>query len=686
MTRLDWLALLGVAIAGAVGIVLAHVGWRWGLPELDRLIPIDEAIRFIATGALPEKGNLTSLGSYAPPGNAWLILPGVLVFDDPALYESVGSGLLYIGTLTGIFFLARASCGAACASFAAVLFALSSTGYFFADTLNAVGNPFFVVWSIYFARRWVEERDGGYLAAGLLVWGAGMYVFMVIAPLFFLFPFLWLVYRPPVSPGSLLAAAAVGGALWFPYLSFDMEHGFSNIISQLTVNMVVPRDYERTWYDPGLRQVLTDQLGGIDLAGFERNAPFESAADFFKQIGIVVAKKISVVGVFLTANFAVPFKNFAVKSVLMTGLSLASLFVIVVGVRDDARRFTPHGASGLLRRGRIWLSVAGLVSLALGVIFNELTVARFISKDGYLWPNEVSVIRQFQFILLVVGMALLWRRRLGRLLANWLNMTSRREGTERLREFLRFLSYAFLVPGLLLVLTADPSHSRRFVWLWPLQSIFLAVFTVRFLPMLGVGRGARTTLGLVLFFLLAWNPLANATTAWLRNGYAGPQNPLSEAVAFLAGQISGQGRSSASIGYNVPFSGYQISYNVIDSRYKVGAIADFLLRRRFGINNEDKYAEGVHPDDEFRIVRPPPSGKTMAFYIAPPREGFAPIAEFGDYTILKRVSPVKGREGRGRSRESVGDGASFTYRSSCNIPSMISLPSCEANRSANKDI
>ena len=650
MTRLDWLALLGVAIAGIVGIVLANVGWRGGLPELDRLIPLDEAIRFIATGALPVKGNLTSLGSYAPPGNAWLILPGVLFFDDPALYESVGSGFLYIGTLIGIFFLARASCGAACASFAAVLFALSSTGHFFADTLNAVGNPFFVVWSLYFARRWVEERDGAYLAAGLVVWGAGMYVFMVIAPLFFVFPFLWLVYRPPVGPGSLLVAAAVGGALWFPYLNFDMKHGFSNIISQLTVKTVVPQDYERTWNDPGLRQVLTDQLGGIDMAGIERNIPFEGVAGFIKQMGIVIAKKIGVVAVFLTGNFTVPFKNFVVELVLMTGLSLAFVFVIVVGVMEDARRLAISGASKLLRRWRIALTVAGWVSLALGVIFNEFLVTRFISRDGYLWPNEIFVIRQFQLTLMTVGIALIWRRRLGRLLASWLGVIRRHEESGRLLEFLRFLSYAFLVPGLLLVLTADPSHPRRFMWLWPLQSIFLAVFTVRLLPLLVAGRGVRITFGLVLFSLLAWNPVTGATASWLRNGYAGPPNPLSEAVAFLAGEIHGQGRSSASIGYNIPFSGYQMSYNVIDSRYKVGAVADFLLRRRFGIENENKYAEGVDPGDEFRIVKPPPSGGTMAFYIKPPRQGFTPIAAFGDYTILKRIAAQDRQKTRGKRR------------------------------------
>ncbi len=643
-------ALAAVILVGVLGVVLANVGWRWGLPELDRLIPLDEAIRFIATGALPVKGNLTSLGSYAPPGNAWLILPGVLVFDDPALYESVGSGFLYIGTLIGIFFLARASCGAACASFAAVLFALSSTGYFFADTLNAVGNPFFVVWSLYFARRWVEERDGVYLAAGLVVWGAGMYVFMVVAPLFFVFPFLWLIYRPPVGPGSLLVAAAFVGALWYPYLSFDMEHGFSNILSQLTVKTVVPQDYERAWNDPGLRQVLTDQLGGIDPAGLEGNVPFVGVAGFFKQMGIVIAKKIGIVAVFLTGNFTVPFKNFIVGSVLMTGLSLAFVFVIVVGVMEDARRLAISGASGLLRRWRIALTVAGLLSLALGVIFNEFLIARFISRDGYLWPNEVFVIRRFQITLLVVGMALLWRRRLGRLLANWLSVIRRHEESGRLLEFLRFLSYAFLVPGLLLVLTADPSHPRRFMWLWPLQSIFLAVFTIRFLPLLGAGRGVRITFGLVLFSLLAWNPVTGATANWLRNGYAGPLNPLTKVVAFLAGEVRGQGRSSASIGYNVPFSGYRMSYNVIDSRYKVGAVADFLLRRRFGIKNENKYAEGVDPADEFRIVRPPPPKGTMSFYIKPPRVGFTPIARFGDYTILKRVAVQDRQKTRGKRR------------------------------------
>ena len=632
-----------VILVGVLAVFLANVGWHGMIPDIDRLVPIYEALDLLETGRLPRVGNVTSLGSHAPPGTAWLILPGLLMFDDPALYDAAGSGILFIGTLIGIFMLARKATGNACALLAAALFALSSIGFFFAYTLIPVGNPFFIIWSLYFARRWVEDRDGRYLAAGLLVWCVGMYVFMVIAPLIFVFPLLWLVYRPPIGPGSLLVAAAVGGVLWFPYLSFDLEHGFRNVLSQLTIKIVIPWDYERTWYDPGLRQVLTDRLGGIDLAGLGQDVPFESAADFFKRLGIVLAKKISIVAVFMTNDFAVPFNNFVVGSALKIGISLVSVFVIVVGIRDDASRLAPSWTSELLRKGRIVLTVAGLVSLVLGMITNEFLVARFLSKDGHLWPNEIYVIRHTQIVLLVVGAGLLWRRRLCGLLVNWLDMIRRHEESDRLLEFLRFLSYAFLVPAIILMLMADPSHPRRFMWFWSLQCIFLAVFTVRFLPLLGAGRGARITFGLVLLSLLSWNQVAGATAAWMRNGYAGPPSPLAEAVAFLAGEIRGQGRSSASIGYNVPFSGYQMSFNVIDRRYKVGANADFLLRRRFGIENENRYAEGVHPDDEFRIIKPPPSGRTMSPYIEPPREGFTPLAVFGEYTILKRVSPTKSR-------------------------------------------
>jgi len=41
--------------------------------------------------------------------------PGMLLFHDPRLYEKFGSTLLHLGTLLGVFLLARRSFGMRCA-------------------------------------------------------------------------------------------------------------------------------------------------------------------------------------------------------------------------------------------------------------------------------------------------------------------------------------------------------------------------------------------------------------------------------------------------------------------------------------------------------------------------------------------------------------------------------------------
>ncbi len=78
------------------------------------------------------------------------MVPGMLFFDDPRLYESVGSAGLYFGTLIGVFLLARTCFGLRCAYLSVLLYGLSRNGLFFAGSLWSIGHPFFYVWMIYF--------------------------------------------------------------------------------------------------------------------------------------------------------------------------------------------------------------------------------------------------------------------------------------------------------------------------------------------------------------------------------------------------------------------------------------------------------------------------------------------------------------------------------------------------------
>src|SRR4030095_1433486 len=98
---------LALVLLAIVGIALALQGWRSRIPFIDLLVAIDSADELAAGQRIPDRGALSSYTSYNPPGPAWLIAPGLLLFDDPRLLQYVGSITLYLGTLFGIFLLAR---------------------------------------------------------------------------------------------------------------------------------------------------------------------------------------------------------------------------------------------------------------------------------------------------------------------------------------------------------------------------------------------------------------------------------------------------------------------------------------------------------------------------------------------------------------------------------------------------
>src|SRR5262245_50542464 len=100
-------AASAILLVAAVGVSLAFQGWNSRLMNFDHVNFIDGAAKFLSDGVLPDRGDVSSYWAYNTPGTAWLMVPGMLVFHDPRLFESVGSVVLYVGTLVGVFLLAR---------------------------------------------------------------------------------------------------------------------------------------------------------------------------------------------------------------------------------------------------------------------------------------------------------------------------------------------------------------------------------------------------------------------------------------------------------------------------------------------------------------------------------------------------------------------------------------------------
>jgi hypothetical protein len=124
-----------VLLIAGLGVVLILQGWKSRVPRFDMVMSIQATQDLIDHGAFPDKGMLTSFGSYTPPGVTWLLLPGVAVFEDPRLFEYAGSVGLFVGTLYGIFFLARRYFGFRSALLAVALYSCSELGLLAGSTL-----------------------------------------------------------------------------------------------------------------------------------------------------------------------------------------------------------------------------------------------------------------------------------------------------------------------------------------------------------------------------------------------------------------------------------------------------------------------------------------------------------------------------------------------------------------------
>jgi hypothetical protein len=127
--------MLVVVVVGAIGTTLTLQGWKSRIPNFDLLLSIHGAIELVAHKRIPHRGALASFASHNPPGEAWLMAPGVFLFTDPRLFEFPGSVTLYLGTLIGVFLLARMYFGMPCATLAVTVYGLSELGLYVAGSV-----------------------------------------------------------------------------------------------------------------------------------------------------------------------------------------------------------------------------------------------------------------------------------------------------------------------------------------------------------------------------------------------------------------------------------------------------------------------------------------------------------------------------------------------------------------------
>jgi hypothetical protein len=633
-----------IFLISGVGISLALQGWRSRIPTFDLLPFIDRAQELVADGSIPDRGGLTSFSSYLPPGIAWLLAPGLLAFNDPRLYEYIATTILYIGTLLGIFLLARECFGLRCAFIAVGLYAFSELGLHFASSLWPRGHPFFYVWLVYWTLKWAKSGAGKFLLLAIVTWASGMYVFMEIAPSLLVVPVMWLLYRPRLAFWAVLVGSGLALIIWYPYLQFEFGRGLADLKSQILRKRILPANYKDSWCD---RDLVLRNLDDMSSRPTKDAPTFEvgenragTALNLFTAPWLAAN---AIVEKLLSSNFRrVARIPGAAAAILL--LELISITILTINSSSYAfRRRTIHG---LGKRLSICRAPFGISLLLAGILGNEWVVVRWLSPDGIVEPDTLSRLRLFQLALILSGIALLqWKRIAGRLAIAKINSPSTGN-----REDVTALVLSLIIPWILLLALVESDHEKRFWWIWPLQVICIAALLTYVPARLKVAW--ISWIGELALVCLVWtHPLMRSRLdSWLKIGWAGVDADQVRAVDYVAARLRSEGKNRSAIGYQAFIGGFEAIDNILDPRYQVGAEFDLLFQSRHRIVSTDDCAEGISPTDEYRIVQttpndPEPDEYPLAFstkpvfkhYIEVPHdETWKAVRQFGIYRVLRR--------------------------------------------------
>jgi hypothetical protein len=604
-----------------VGLSLALQGWRSRFPIIDYPILFDSARDLIASGTIPMYGHATTYFSFAPPGTAWLLVPGMLVFEDVRLFDVVGAAVLYIATLIGVFRLTLINFGAACARLAVVLVGLSEPALGYAATIWPAGHPVYYVWAVYFTQRWLTRRDARHLASALTIWGAGLYHFMTIAPIVLIVIAVWVLYRPPLRLTPLVIGGLVVLGIWAPYLKFEAGRGFVDLESQVLRRSLLPANFRDTWCNP--RAVLrgptdepasaaADQLRPAGMSGEQtwRSALSRSLRRVQERAGTARDGLLS---------------NFELASSPLPWADVGLLVTVLAGAVALTRSSGQWESGRAYHWWRCCRTPLGISVIVGGMLANEFVVRRYLSPDGVLESSTVWAIRLWQAILLSGGLLLL----IGRL---------------------RFvipkapvLVLSLCVPWVFLIVAVEPGRPERFGWLWPLPVIVLSAVITHFhaLPTSVFSRAIVLGVKALLIGVLVLTPAWSRAVSWSRAGWGGIDAEEIDVVRYVAHQLQEAGRREAAIGYQMfTLNDHPARWNVVDPRYKVGTEFDLLFKHQHGIVNTTRCAEGASPDDEYRIVQT----RADRFWAAhrhqfdvPLDDNFRLVQRFDVYEVFKRL-------------------------------------------------
>ncbi len=393
--------LLVVLLIGTLGLALAFQGWRSRVPDSYWGPPFDAAQALLRHGWIPDRGPTTSFASYAPPGFAWVALPGMVMSSDPRLFNVPGGALLHLATLLGIVLLARACFGSRCAILAALLYGLSEPGLIIAGSHEPHGHPWTYVWMVYWTCWWIARRDSCYLAAALVTWLAGMYLYMEVAPGLLILPVIWALYRPPVRARPLVVAGTLGLLMWFPYLRLEAARSFGDIKSQVLRQDIQVVNDAAVWCSVSPTLHRWEGPSAVPLS------PEGLPASRTTGAVVKVGHRVLAIARGLVVNFEglVPGAE-----LLLLVFTLSGVLVVLNRPRDRIR----FGTAARLDSYRRWLWMLAMALLVCSVLASEAAIGRVLGSS--LGPLASRTLPLLQALAALSGIALLMRPSISRVL------------------------------------------------------------------------------------------------------------------------------------------------------------------------------------------------------------------------------------------------------------------------------
>ncbi|HEY5892045.1 MAG TPA: hypothetical protein VIT91_02335 [Chthoniobacterales bacterium] len=184
----------------------------------------------LAGDGLPEKGSIASFGVYNPPGVSYALAFGMLFAPrELVAAECFAAIALSLITMAGIYWYGARRFGEAVGWCSAMLYVLSSTGWYFMSDLRPRAHPVFVVWGIILLDwLWIEKRKN--IVPLLIAWlAAAGYWMLEISPFVVAAAIVMALSYKLLSWKTVSLGLCIAILIWLPYLSFEWKRQFQDL-------------------------------------------------------------------------------------------------------------------------------------------------------------------------------------------------------------------------------------------------------------------------------------------------------------------------------------------------------------------------------------------------------------------------------------------------------------------------